>query len=485
MNLYDTGNLSLLTDLYELTMLQGYFYCAGKMQAVFDISFRKLPFNGGYAVFAGLEPLVKAILNMKFTEYEINYLKSLKIFKEEFLEDLYGFKFSGDIYSVEEGEVVFPREPLVRIHASIMEAQLLESLVLNIINFQTLIATKTARIVNAANGREVSEFGLRRAHGIDGALSASRAAFIGGAKSTSNTLAGKIFNIPVKGTMAHSWIMAFKTEEEAFNNYIKIYPETSVLLVDTYDTLCSGIPAAITVFKKLKKQGIKRFGIRLDSGDLEYLSKKARSMLDKAGFNNAIIVASNELDEYVIEQLIKNNAPIDIFGVGTNLVTAKGDSSLTGVYKLVALKEKRHYKPKIKVSDNVDKVTSPHVKNILRFYDKKSQMLGDCICLESESANLETQLKEHESFIMFHPDYEYKRKKITGYSVGRMLLKNVVKKGEVVYNFPALSKIQNKAEMNLKGLHASHKRLLNPHLYKVGLSKKLKEMKSELIRRYS
>lgn len=481
MELYDGKNLALLTDLYELTMIQGYYFYSRKEEAVFDMFFRRPPFGGGYTIFAGLEPLIKVILNLRFSDEDLAYLEKQGSFKPEFLKFLSKFRFKGDIYAVEEGEVVFPREPLIRVQANIIEAQLLEGILLNIVNFQTLIATKTARIVEAARGRAVLEFGLRRAQGIDGALSATRAAFIGGAVATSNTLGGRIFNIPVRGTMAHSWVMSFNRELDSFKKYAELYPEQTIILVDTYDTLEQGLPAAIKVFKKLKKEGIRRFGVRLDSGDLEYLSKQARKILDEAGFKEALIVVSNELDEYIIEQLMEKDSPIDVFGVGTNLVTAKGDSALTGVYKLVAKKIGRGYRPTIKISNHPEKITSPHIKNILRIYDKENLMLGDLIFLEREKKSILKKVRSGEPLMFFHPDYNCPGLKMTDYKSSRILLRNIVKQGRLNYSFPDLEKIQQRAKDSLKQLHPTFKRLLNPHVYKVSLTKELKELKATLI----
>ncbi len=484
MNLYNTNNLALLTDLYELTMMQGYFFYKRNLNVVFDMFFRYQPFKGGYSIFAGLEPLIKTILNLRFTDKDIDYLDKLGFFKPSFLKFLSSFKFNGDIYSVEEGEIVFPKEPLIRVHGNIIEAQIIESILLNIINFQTLIATKAARIVEAAKGKIILEFGLRRAQGIDGAISASRAAFIGGVSSTSNVFAGKLFDIPVKGTMAHSWVMAFDSELEAFKKYAKLYPKNTILLVDTYDTLKNGIPSAIKILKKLKKLKIKNFGIRLDSGDLEYMSKQARIVLDKAGLKEAKIVVSNELNEYIIEQLINKKAPIDFFGVGTNLVTAQGDSSLSGVYKLVAKKTKNGYVPSIKVSNTPEKTTNPLVKDILRIYDNKNFMIGDLIFLEEEKENIHNILKNRQPLIFYHPEYDYEHIKIDSYKTHRILLKNIIKNGKLNYEFPDLKTIQQKTKNNLETLHPSYKRLLNPHIYKVSLTEKLMNTKIELIRKY-
>jgi len=476
-------NLTILTDLYELTMIQGYYFYKRNLEVVFDMFFRKNPFNGGYSVFAGLEPLIKTVLNLRFTEDEINYLKKLNLFKSDFLKFIKNFKFSGDIYSVEEGEIIFPNEPIIKIKANMIEAQLIESILLNIINFQILIATKSARITESAKGKTILEFGLRRAQGIDGALSATRASFIGGADATSNVLAAKIFNIPPKGTMAHSWVMAFKNETEAFEKYTKLYPYNTILLVDTYNTLEKGIPAAIKSLKKLKRKGIKNFGIRLDSGDLEYLSKQARKMLDSAGLKEAKIVVSNELDEYIIEELINKNSPIDFFGVGTNLVTAKGEPSLTGVYKLVAMKKNNKYVPIIKVSNTIEKISNPGVKNILRLYDE-NYMIGDLIFLEEETNIIEKKIKNNLPLFFYHPEYEYKYLKISNYKTHKILLKNIVKNGKLNYVFPSLKEIQQKTKNNLKKLHPSYKRLLNPHIYKVSITKKLMDLKKTLIKKY-
>ncbi|MCS7227481.1 MAG: nicotinate phosphoribosyltransferase, partial [Endomicrobia bacterium] len=388
------NNLFLLTDFYELTMAQGYFIYKKNNEAVFDLTFRRTPFNSGFIIFAGLQPLIENILNFKVEQEDIEYLRSFGIFKPEFLDYLKNFRFSGDIYSVEEGEVVFPKEPILRIHASFIQAQILESIVLNIINFQSLIATKTARIVEVAKGRTVFEFGLRRAQGVDGAISASRAAYIGGAEGTSNVFAGKLYGIPVKGTMAHSWVMSFTTEYESFEKFAKLYPNNVILLVDTYNTK-NGIKNAVKVFKKLKIQGIKNFGIRLDSGDLETLSKYARKVLDKEGFKEAKIVVSNELDEHIIEQLLNRNSPIDIFGVGTKLVTGHPEASLSGVYKIVAQKEENIYTPVIKISDTPEKISLPHIKNITRFFSS-TEFLYDIIHLDTEIVTYKDKL--------FHPD---------------------------------------------------------------------------------
>ncbi len=472
-SLYKT-NLFLLTDFYELTMIQGYFYYNMNTEVVFDLNFRKTPFGSGYIVFAGLQPLVEIILNLKVDKDDIEYLSSLGCFRKEFLEYLKNFRFTGSIYSVEEGEIVFPKEPVLRVHAPIVQAQLLESIILNIINFQSLIATKTARIVECAKGKTVLEFGLRRAQGIDGSISATRAAFIGGATATSNVLAAKIFAIPPRGTMAHSWVMSFDSEYESFEKFAMLYPENTILLVDTYDTK-SGVKNAIKIFEKLKKKGIKNFGVRIDSGDLETLSKYVRKELDSAGFKEAKIVVSNELDEYIIEQLLNHNSPIDIFGVGTKLVTGHPDASLGGVYKIVAKKVKNKYIPVIKVSNTPQKVSLPYIKNIARFFTTE-KMLFDVILIDREKIEIKN--------VFYDPDFHYPLVINTQNCKNikkKFLLKPIVENGKLVYNFPSIEELREKTRFNLNMLPAEYKRLINPHIYTVGISKKLKQLKEKLV----
>jgi len=469
--LYNTS-LFLLTDFYELTMIQGYFYYNVNTEVVFDLTFRKTPFGSGFIVFAGLQPLIDIILNFKVNEEDIEYLYSLKVFKKEFLEYLRNFKFTGSIYSVEEGEIVFPKEPVLRVHAPIVQAQILESIILNIINFQSLIATKTARIVECAKGRTILEFGLRRAQGIDGAISATRAAFIGGADATSNVLSAKIFGIPVRGTMAHSWVMSFDSEYEAFEKFAKLYPENVILLVDTYNTK-GGIKNAIKIFKELKKKGIKNFGVRIDSGDLETLSKYARKELNSAGFKEAKIVVSNELDENIIEQLINRNAPIDIFGVGTKLITGHPDASLGGVYKIVAKKIGKRILPLIKISDTPQKISLPHIKNVVRFF-KENKFLFDVVCLENEKLN------KYKFFYDIETNFKVK---FVDNDETKQLLKPIVKNGKLVYTFPNLYQIREKTKHNLSLLPDEYKRLINPHLYKVCITERLKLMRENFIKK--
>ncbi len=476
---------ALLTDLYELTMMQGYYLINPYQRATFEMFFRRQPFEGGFSVFAGLEPLLDAILELKFKRDDIEYLNSLKIFKKEFLDYLSNFKFKGDIYSVSEGTIVFPNEPLVRVEGSLIETQLLESILLNIMNFQTLIATKTRRIVIAANGGGVIEFGFRRAQGVDGALSGTRAAYIGGAFATSNVLASKIYNIPVRGTMAHSWVMSFGSELEAFERYAELYQDNCIFLVDTYDTLNSGIPNAIKVMKKLKKIGKTGYGIRLDSGDLEYLSKEARKMLDKNDLKEALIIASNELDEWIINQIIKNGAPINAWGVGSKLITADKDPWLTGVYKLVAKTNGNKMEPVIKISNNPDKITNPGVKNILRFYDRNGMMLGDLIYLESEKEELLNLTKQKQPIRFNHPSIDHAFFICTKYAKCKSLLECVVKNGKRIKKSIELNRIKDYAIKEISTLDSTYKRLINPHIYKVSISDELKKLKWDLLNKYS
>ena len=475
-------NFALFTDLYELTMMQGYFYYNKKEKVIFDMFFRNNPFEGSFVVFAGLEPLIDEILNLKFSKEDIEYLNSLKLFKKDFLEYLLNFKFTGNIYACKEGTIVFPNEPIIRVESDIIEAQLIEGLILNFINFQSLIATKSARIYIASNYGKILEFGLRRAQGPNGAISATRAAFIGGASATSNVLAGKILNIPVAGTMAHSWIMKFNSELKAFENYANLYPNNTILLVDTYDTLKSGIPNAIKVLKKLKEKGIKNFGIRLDSGDLEYLSKEARKMFDEAGLKEAKIYVSNELDEWVISQLVEKKAPIDAWGVGTKLVTADKTPALSGVYKIVAKYENNNFIPCIKISNNPEKITNPAVKNILRFYDENNFAIADLICLENEIENIQNKINKKEPIKFNHPSVEYISFTLNNYNYAQKLLNPVVLNGKRIYEPPSIFEIQNYVKEELNKLYPTYKRLLNPHIYKVSLSDNLKELKFKLIK---
>jgi nicotinate phosphoribosyltransferase len=468
-------NFTLLTDFYELSMMQGYFLQRENPAVVFDMFFRRPPFGGGFSIFAGLESALEHISSLSFSEDDLAYLEGLGVFHKEFLDSLSRFKFRGDVWAMDEGTLAFPGEPLVRVHGSLIEAQLVESALLAILNFQTLIATKAARIRLAANGGAIVEFGLRRAQGVDGALSASRAAFIGGAVATSNTLAGKLYGIPVRGTMAHSWVMAFASESEAFEKYAEIYPDATVLLIDTYDTLGSGIENAIAVGKKLRAAGHTSFGIRLDSGDLEYLSKKVRARLDEAGLPDARIMASNELDEHIVQQLITRGAPIDAWGVGTHLVTGGGDPALTGVYKICARRSGATWLPTIKVSNNPEKVTNPGIKQVWRFTNVEGSPLADLISLEDGPPEPGTALHFH------HPFGDYRSFTLRDYAGSSPLLSLKMKGGKILGNNPGVKALQARAIRELDALDDTYKRLINPHVYRVSLSTGLRDLKARLI----
>jgi nicotinate phosphoribosyltransferase len=469
-------NFTLLTDFYELSMMQGYFSQHENPSVVFDMFFRRQPFGGGFSIFAGLDSALRHISSLSFSEDDLAYLESLGVFHREFLDLLSRFKFRGDLWAMEEGTLAFPGEPLVRVHGSLIEAQLVESALLAILNFQTLIATKTARIRLAANEGSIVEFGLRRAQGVDGALSASRAAFIGGAAATSNTLAGKLYGIPVRGTMAHSWVMAFSSERESFEKYAETYPDATVLLIDTYDTLGSGIENAIAVGKKLLAAGHASFGVRLDSGDLEYLSKKVRVKLDEAGLTEARIMASNELDEYIVHQLITQGAPIDTWGVGTHLVTGSGDPALSGVYKICARQNGSMWVPTIKVSNNPEKVTNPGIKQVWRFTNAEGNPLADLIGLEEDPPAPGAGHRFH------HPMGDYRSFTLRDYARITPLLSLRMKGGKILSDSPGLKALQARAIGELERLDETYKRLINPHVYRVSLSTGLRDLKARLIR---
>ncbi|MBQ1526078.1 MAG: nicotinate phosphoribosyltransferase [Lachnospiraceae bacterium] len=479
----DRQNLTLMTDLYELTMMQGYFRNKDRNRTViFDAFYRNNPYQGGYAICAGLEQVIKYIKELCFEEEDIQYLRSTGIFSEDFLDYLKNFRFSGDIYAIEEGRVIFPREPIVKVVAPIMEAQLVETALLNIINHQSLIATKAARVCYAARGDGIMEFGLRRAQGPDAGIYGARAAVIGGCIGTSNVLTGQLFNVPVKGTHAHSWIMSFPDEYTAFKAYADIYPDACILLVDTYDTLKSGIPNAIRVFKEMRESGIKLkgYGIRLDSGDLAYLSKKARVMLDEAGFEDAIISASNDLDEYLIESLKLQGCRITSWGVGTNLITSKDNPAFGGVYKLAAVMgEDGKFIPKIKLSENSEKVTNPGNKKIYRVYDKGTKKIrADLICLEEET------VREDEELLLFDPNEPWKKTRLpAGDFELKEILVPVFKKGECVYESPSTMEIRDFCTREKDTLWDETRRFENPHKVYVDLSKKLYDLKMELLGR--
>jgi len=475
-----TLNLTLLTDLYEMTMMQGYFKTNNRDVVVFDAFYRSNPCDSGYAICAGLEQVIDYIKNLHFSEEDIAYLRSLQIFEEGFLDYLKDFQFSGDIYAIPEGTVIFPKEPLVKVIAPIMEAQLIETAILNIINHQSLIATKAARVCYAAKGDGVMEFGLRRAQGPDSGIYGARAAMIGGCKGTSNVLAGQLFDVPVLGTHAHSCIMSFPDEYTAFSNYARMYPSACILLVDTYDTLNSGIPNAIRVFTEMRNADIPLtyYGIRMDSGDLAYLSKKARRMLDDAGFPDAVISASNDLDEYLIQSLKFQGAMITSWGVGTNLITAKDNPAFGGVYKLAAIRqEDGTFLPKIKLSENTEKVTNPGNKIIYRIYDNDTgKIRADYICLEGETFDTE------EDLVLFDPNEPWKKTKLAGGSYTmRKLLIPIFKRGKCVYNSPSVMEIQAVCTREKETIWNETKRFVNPAKIYVDLSDKLYAMKRDLL----
>lgn len=477
----DRQNLTLLTDLYELTMMQGYFKNkTANEPVIFDLFYRSNPCGNGYSIMAGLEQAIKYIKELHFTRNDIEYLRSLNMFDESFLDYLGDFKFTGDIYAIPEGTIIFPREPLIKVIAPIMEAQLIETALLNIINHQSLIATKAARVCYAAKGDGVMEFGLRRAQGPDAGIYGARAAVIAGCVGTSNVLTGELFDVPVKGTHAHSWIMSFPDEYTAFKTYADIYPQACTLLVDTYDTLKSGVPNAIRVFQEMRDAGIplKNYGIRLDSGDLAYLSKKARKMLDEAGFTDAVISASNDLDEYVIESLKAQGAAITSWGVGTNLITAKDNPAFGGVYKLAAIQDKDgNFIPKIKLSENTEKITNPGNKKIYRIYDKESgKIKADLICMDDEVYTEDQPMK------LFSPTEPWKKTRLEpGTYTLRELMVPVFKQGQCVYTSPKVMDIRAYCQKEQDTLWEETKRFVNPHKVHVDLSKKLYDIKISLL----
>lgn len=450
----------LYTDYYELCMAQGYFYGHKKDDiSTFDYYFRTNPFEGGFTVFAGLQDFLDFIEKFKYTQTEIAYLKDLG-FKPEFLNYLSSFSFSGNIFSMKEGELVFPNEPLLRVEGNIIECQLIESMLLNILNFESLIATKSFRVKLASGKRPFSDFGLRRAQGL-GAIHASRAAIIGGASSTSNVLAGKLFGIPVSGTQAHSWVQSFSSEQEAFEKYVEINQNHPVLLVDTYNTLKSGVPNAIKTAKNLEKKGRRLFGIRLDSGDLAYFSKKARKMLDSEGLAYVKILASNQLNELVIRSLLhEQNAPIDAFGVGTDLITGKPEAALDGVYKLSEI----NGIPKMKFSENIEKISLPGKKSVYRIFDEDGFFYRDAIVLNQE--------KIEDADRIFHPIYKEKYTHIKNLTA-EGLLNQVVKNGTAVLEKKKPSEIHQYLLDRAGKLPEEHKRFISPHIYKTGISEKL------------
>ncbi|MBE5960430.1 MAG: nicotinate phosphoribosyltransferase [Lachnospiraceae bacterium] len=476
-------NLTLLTDFYELTMMQGYFKNNTNETVIFDAFYRNNPSGSGYAICCGLQQVIEYVKNLHFDEEDISYLRSLDMFDEDFLAYLKDFKFTGDIYAIPEGTVIFPMEPMVKVIAPIMEAQLVETAILNILNHQSLIATKASRVCFAARGEGVMEFGLRRAQGPDAGTLGARAAVIGGCIGTSNVLCAKMFDVPALGTHAHSWIMSFEDELTAFRKYAALYPDNVTLLVDTYDTLRSGVPNAIKVFKELKEAGNMpaRYGIRLDSGDLAYLSKKARRMMDEAGFTDASICASSDLDEYLIDSLKTQGAAINSWGVGTNLITSKDCPAFGGVYKLAAVEKDGKFIPKIKLSENQWKITNPGNKTVYRIYEKETgKIKADLIAL------VEEKYSEENPLLLFDPIATWKKTylKPGSYTI-REILKPVFLKGECVYESPTVMEIRSYCAGELDTLWDETRRLINPHEVHVDLSHELYHIKNQLLDSYN
>ncbi|MCL2186467.1 MAG: nicotinate phosphoribosyltransferase [Treponema sp.] len=472
-------NSALFTDFYSLTMAQGYWKNNRTERAVFEMFYRHQPFDGGYSIFAGLGTLLEKIKNFAFSEDDINFIKEQKIFESGFTDFLKTFSFNGNLWAMDEGTVIFPHEPLIRVEGNLIECQIIEGMILNVINFQSLIATKACRVWLASGKGQVMEFGLRRAQGPDGAISASRAAYIGGACGTSNTLAGKIFGIPVMGTMAHSWIMSFESEEEAFQAYADIYPDRSIFLIDTYDTLKSGIHSAVKVGAKLDAQG-KRFGVRLDSGDIQYLSKEVRKILDKAGLNNAFITVSNDLDENIIETLVKEGAAVNSWGVGTRLVTGGSAAAFTGVYKLASIQAKKGNMPVMKFSDNPDKTTNPGIKQVWRIRDKNGFAVADVLGLDGE----DDAPQEGKQYCFWHPSADYRHFNHTIEGSAHPLLKKRINLGGLTAQQPSLDEIKSYSASDLDSFDSTYKRFLNPHIYKVSITDKLRSLKLDLIQKH-
>ena len=479
MNVKQPWNLTMLCDFYELTMSNGYFKYGYKDRITyFDVFYRSVPDGGGFAIAAGLEQVVEYIQNLHFGPEDIEYLRARNIFDEEFLAYLADFRFTGDIYAVPEGTPIFPKEPIMTVRAPAIQAQLIETYLLLAINHQSLIATKANRIVRAAQGRTVLEFGSRRAQGVDGAVQGARAAYIGGCAGTACTISDQLFGVPAGGTMAHAWVQMFDTQYEAFKTYCEIYPNNPTLLVDTYNTLKMGIPDAIKAFNEvLKPKGLTKCGIRLDSGDMTYLSKKARKMLDDAGWETCQISVSNSLDEYIIQDLIQQGAQIDLFGVGERLITARSEPVFGGVYKLTAVEdEDGTVIPKIKISENAGKITNPHFKKLFRFYGRDTgKAIADLLTVYDETVD------DSQDLTIFDPEATWKRKKVYNF-YARELQVPIFKNGELVYNLPTLQEIQDYCKKEVDSLWDEVKRFENPHAYYVDLSQKLWDIKYGLLR---
>ena len=479
MKVYDKINLTMLCDFYELTMSNGYFRNGMKDQiCYFDVFYRNVPDGGGFAIAAGLEQVVEYIKDLHFSEEDIEYLRRRKLFQEDFLDYLRSFRFTGDIYAVPEGTPIFPKEPMLTVRAPAIEAQLIETYILLILNHQSLIATKANRVVRAAQGRRVLEFGSRRAQGAQGAILGARAAYIGGCDGTACTISDQLYGVPAGGTMAHSWVQMFPTELEAFTTYCKLYPNNATLLVDTYNTLKSGVPNAIRAFNEvLKPLGITKCGIRLDSGDMTYLTKKARQMLDEAGWTECEISVSNSLDEYIIQDLLRQGAKIDMFGVGERLITARSEPVFGGVYKLVAVEETDGtVTPKIKISENVGKITNPHFKKLYRFYGNDTgKAIADYLCVHDETVD------DSGDLLIFDPEATWKQKTVYNFTA-RELQVPIFRKGELVYRLPELKEIRAYCKEQVESLWDEVKRFDNPHAYYVDLSQKLWDIKYALLK---
>ena len=472
-------NLTMLCDYYELTMTNGYYACGMQNRITyFDIFFRSVPDGGGFAIAAGLEQAIRYIQQLHFDEDDIAYLRGRKMFSEGFLEALRSYKFTGDIWAVPEGTPIFPNEPIMTVRAPAIEAQIIETFLLLTLNHQSLIATKANRVVRAAQGRTVLEFGSRRAQGSDAAVLGARAAYIGGCKGTACTLTDEMYGVPAGGTMAHSWVQMFDSEYEAFKAYCEIYPDNPTLLVDTYNVLKSGVPNAIRVFNEvLKPRGLTKCGIRLDSGDMTYLTKKTRKMLDEAGWESCKISCSNALDEYLIQDLLNQGAQIDLFGVGERLITARSEPVFGCVYKLAAVEDEAgNIIPKIKVSENVGKITNPHFKKVYRFYGNDTgKAIADYICLHDEVVDDSDKLE------IFDPQATWKRKNIYNFTAKELLVP-IFQNGELVYNMPSLPEIQKYCAEQVDTLWDEVQRFDNPHTYYVDLSQKLWDIKYALLK---
>lgn len=476
----DKNNLTMLTDFYEFTMANGYMeYGMENTIAYFDMFFREIPDNGGFAIMAGVEQLIQYMKNLKFYDDDIKYFRSKNIFSEKFLNYLKNFKFECDVWAIPEGTPIFPKEPIVTVRGPVIQAQILETMILLTINHQSLIATKSNRIVRAAQGRPIMEFGSRRAQGYEGAILGARAAYIGGCVGTACTITDRDFEVPALGTMAHSWVQIFPSELDAFKAYARLYPDDCVLLVDTYNVLKSGIPNAIKTFQEeVIPRGFRPKGVRIDSGDIAYLSKESRKMLDKAGFEDCPIVVSSSLDEYVIEDLINQGAAINSLGVGERLITARSEPVFGGVYKLVAIESEGKIIPKIKISENVDKITIPGFKQVYRLYDKTSgKATADVISLHDEI------IDESKPYQIFHPLYTWKKKTLTNFTAKKLLIK-IFDNGNCVYESPNIKDIQKYCKEQINTLWDEVLRFENPHEYFVDLSDILWNIKTDLLRKY-